>query len=312
MVPKPFFSVIVPTFNRAEKLKHTILSVLDQTFEDFELLVMDDGSRDNTQEIVLSFGDSRIRYEWTENSGGPAAPRNRGIDMAQAEWVCFLDADDIWYPMRLKTVHNCIQKNPGVEIFCNNEIFRDLSTGKTHLLKYGPYENDFYRKMLVYGNRVSTSTVTVLKSFLNQHNLRFNESKEYVALEDYDLWLHIALYGGRFYFVAKSLGEYIIDNDNISLDLESVKKNRDVLLRNHVFEIQTFEPNKQRLWRVIQSRLALAEAKTMLLNGNFLVAVGKMITALLRSPRTTISYFIFKIVRYGNSANDISYGNGKD
>ena len=295
----PFFSVVIPTFNRAEKLKGTIQSVLDQIFKDFELLIVDDGSTDNTPEVVDSFSDSRIHYEWVPNSGGPATPRNRGIEISQADWICFLDADDIWYSNKLESVFTCIQDNPDIDVFCNNEICRIVSTGKTRLLKYGPYEDDFYQKMLIQGNRVSTSAVTVCKAFLNRHNLRFNQSKDYVALEDYDLWLHIALYGGRFHFIKKTLGEYIVDNDNISLIRESVRHNMDVLLRDHVFEIQSFEPNRERLWRQVQSRIAVVEAKEHLRNGSLKAAVEKMAKALASSPKSAVQYPILRIVQEG-------------
>src|SRR5882672_1834830 len=105
---RPCFSIVIPTYNRAAKLKLTLDSVIAQTFTDFEVLVMDDGSSDNTREMVESFRDSRIRYQWAPNSGGPATPRNRGIDAAVADWICFLDADDRWYPDKLRRVAQVI------------------------------------------------------------------------------------------------------------------------------------------------------------------------------------------------------------
>ena len=104
----PFFSVVVPTYNAGIKLKDTIESVLNQTFDDFELLIMDDGSIDDTKTLVESFSDSRIKYEWKPNSGGPATPRNRGLIASSAPWVSFLDADDIWHPRKLEIVNTSI------------------------------------------------------------------------------------------------------------------------------------------------------------------------------------------------------------
>jgi len=98
----PLISVIIPTFNRAREVRRAIQSVLDQSFCDFELLVMDDGSTDNTLEIVSSFKDPRIHYETAENSGGPAIPRNRGIRLAKAKYIAFLDSDDWWEPKKLE------------------------------------------------------------------------------------------------------------------------------------------------------------------------------------------------------------------
>ena len=118
----PHFSNVIPTFNRVNKLKSTIESVLNQTFDDFELLIMDDGSVDGTEKMVNKFGDSRIKYEWAINSGGPATPRNRGIEKAAAPWISFLDADDIWYPNRLFEVAEAIRFNQSYEVFFHNEV----------------------------------------------------------------------------------------------------------------------------------------------------------------------------------------------
>jgi glycosyltransferase involved in cell wall biosynthesis len=93
---------VIPTYNRANKLKQAIDSVLSQTFTDFEVLVMDDGSIDNTSELISSFNDSRIVYSWEKNYGGPSRPRNRGINSAKGEWICFLDSDDYWKVSKLK------------------------------------------------------------------------------------------------------------------------------------------------------------------------------------------------------------------
>lgn len=289
---KPFFSVIIPTFNRVEKLKKTIQSVLNQTFYDFELLVMDDGSIDQTQVMVDSFGDSRIHYEWAVNSGGPATPRNRGIDKARAEWVCFLDADDLWYPTKLDMVVQAISENHDVDVFCHNEIMLVRDTGRKKLLSYGPFEDNFYQAMLTGGNRLSTSACTVRREFLNSFDLRFNQSKDYVILEDYDLWLRIALNGGRFYFINRPLGEYIIENDNISSNIDCFRHNRNVLLRDHVFQIQSFEPNKEKQWRQIGVFLAVQDAKALFSHGCFSEGMKILISALAKSPEGGVKYIV--------------------
>jgi glycosyltransferase involved in cell wall biosynthesis len=104
------FSIIIPTFNRAEKLQKAVQSVLNQTYTNFEILIMDDGSTDQTKEMVRLLQDNRIKYEWSKNSGGPAIPRNRGIQIAQFDWICFLDADDSWESNKLEICKNYISK----------------------------------------------------------------------------------------------------------------------------------------------------------------------------------------------------------
>ncbi|MFC6990634.1 glycosyltransferase family 2 protein [Haladaptatus sp. GCM10025707] len=94
----PTVSVVIPTYNRSEEVTHAIDSVLAQTYDDFELLVVDDGSTDDTEEVVTSYDDDRVKFiEHEENQGAPAA-RNTGIEHAEGEYVAFLDSDDEWLP----------------------------------------------------------------------------------------------------------------------------------------------------------------------------------------------------------------------
>ena len=134
----PFFTIIIPTFNRSKKLKKAIQSVLNQTYKDFELLIVDDGSTDNTKNIIKGLSDSRITYYWQKNSGGPASPRNLGINKAKGDWVCLLDSDDLWYPTKLEVVSNEILKRPNTDLFCHNEMLVFLQTEEKILLRHGP------------------------------------------------------------------------------------------------------------------------------------------------------------------------------
>ena len=94
MLPK--VSIIIPTYNRANLLPRAINSVLNQTFKDFELIIVDDGSTDNTRKVVKEFEekDSRIKYIWQENFGGPAKPTNTGLKISKGKYIAFLDSDN--------------------------------------------------------------------------------------------------------------------------------------------------------------------------------------------------------------------------
>ena len=173
----PFFSVVVPTYNAGYKLKATIDSVLNQTFTDFEILVMDDGSQDDTKSLIESLVDKRIKYDWKPNSGGPATPRNRGIEASLAPWVSFLDADDLWHPRKLELVKEVISDKSKykVDVICHNEILNLNGNRDKKILEYGPYTKDFYYNLLTLGNCLSTSAVTVRKDFLTSNNIQFNQ-----------------------------------------------------------------------------------------------------------------------------------------
>jgi glycosyltransferase involved in cell wall biosynthesis len=260
----PFFSIIIPTYNRSNKLKYTITSVLNQTFEDFELLIMDDGSTDDTDAIVKSFNDPRVSYTWESNSVGPATPRNRGIKIAKGQWISFLDADDLWYADRLNIVYNYIKKHPNYDVFCHNEMLYNWDSKSKSQLFYGPFTKNFYENLLIRGNCLSTSATTIRNSLINKYDIEFNISEDYVIVEDYDFWLKLAYHNANFFFIPDILGEYVIQNDNISHDNYKSFKNEKNVLKNHVYSIQNFDSNKNKLWKKTFVRMELGKLINLL------------------------------------------------
>lgn len=122
-------SIVIPLYNKGKVVSTTIKSVLEQTYQDFEIVIVDDGSTDNGPEEVLKFHDKRIRLVHQGNSGVSAA-RNRGIKEAKYDLIAFLDADDKWLPDYLQTQYMLTQKYPDCSVFACNYQFMD-STGKT-------------------------------------------------------------------------------------------------------------------------------------------------------------------------------------
>lgn len=112
-------SVIIPTFNKAFLLKEAIDSVLSQTFQDFEIIVVDDGSTDNTREIVARISDSRIVYHFQRNEGVNRA-RNKGIEISKGEYLAFLDHDDIWLPFKLELQMGCMERHREIDFVFSN------------------------------------------------------------------------------------------------------------------------------------------------------------------------------------------------
>src|ERR1017187_7936626 len=105
----PTVSVVIPTYNRARILPRAVKSVVSQTLEDWELLVVDDGSADDTEQVVAAFGDSRIHYIRHERNRGQSAAQNTGIRASRGTYVAFLDSDDEWLPEKLAKVVDCFQ-----------------------------------------------------------------------------------------------------------------------------------------------------------------------------------------------------------
>jgi len=120
-VNSPRVSVIIPTYNRAQMLVECLESVISQTFTDYEVIVIDDGSTDDTGELVKPYLD-RIEYIKHENKGNAAA-RNSGLDIARGELIAFLDSDDLWLPGKLEREVDYLDGHPDVDMVCANGIF---------------------------------------------------------------------------------------------------------------------------------------------------------------------------------------------
>ena len=122
----PYFSIILPTYNRAHMLPRAIQSVIEQSFRDFELIIMDDGSTDNTAGVVNEINDSRIRYHFQENTERSIA-RNRGIDLASGKYICFLDSDDYYLPSHLESFYRSIKEKGEPIAFFYCRLFTETS-----------------------------------------------------------------------------------------------------------------------------------------------------------------------------------------
>lgn len=136
-------SIILPTYNRAETLARPIDSVLAQDFHDFELIVVDDGSTDATAEQVRRYSDPRITYLWQHTNLGGNAARNRGIEEAKGELLCFIDSDDAFLPHKLGYVHDYFARHPAIEVLVDSfEILYPPESGKRAKRRINPVVED--------------------------------------------------------------------------------------------------------------------------------------------------------------------------
>jgi glycosyltransferase involved in cell wall biosynthesis len=180
-------SVIIPTCNRAEKVCRAIRSVLDQTFSDYEIIVIDDASADDTRNRLKEFGRS-IKVIIHDETRGVSASRNSGIKQANGNYIAFLDSDDYWLPGKLETQIRFFRENPDALICQTNEIWvrkgRRVNPAKKHMKPSGDIFVPSLNLCLV-----SPSAVMMKRSLLDEVGL-FDE--EYPVCEDYDLWLRIS------------------------------------------------------------------------------------------------------------------------
>lgn len=182
----PRISVIIPTFNRAAWVREAVDSVLAQTFQDFELLVVDDGSTDKTGAALAPYGD-RLRYLYQVRQGVSAA-RNRGLELAAGEWIAFLDSDDLWLPTKLEAQVNFFNRNPEAEICQTEEIWIRNGCRVNPRQRHRKPSGRIFEPSLALC-LVSPSAVMLKKTLFDQIG-RFDP--QLPACEDYDLWLRIS------------------------------------------------------------------------------------------------------------------------
>jgi len=142
-INQPLVSVVIPTYNHALFLERALRSVIDQTYSNWEAIVIDNHSNDNTDEVVASFIDKRIKLLKIHNHGSIAKSRNLGINTAKGKWIAFLDSDDLWYKEKLALSIAAILKNPALDACSTNELLVDSSNNFSKPLHHGPFCNNF-------------------------------------------------------------------------------------------------------------------------------------------------------------------------
>lgn len=301
VISGPLFSVVIPTYNHANYLGRALKSVLDQTVRNLEVIIVDNHSTDNTDEIIDEFPDSRIRVLKIHNNGVIAASRNVGIRAATGAWIAFLDSDDIWYPKKLETVLAAIENDSSIDVYSTNEIMVDVVTGAKRLLTYGPFCQSFYEKLLVDGNRLSTSATVVRRELLNKNSILFREDAAFITAEDYDFWMILAEAGAKFSFINLTQGEYIVHGSNSSNQIERHSQNILNVVKDHVFNRQLFQPDISKLWNEVSARLWLSKAKVYLDSKQFHLCLYAIIRAFHCSYSKAINWLKYRVIRASQS-----------
>lgn len=184
---EPLLTVIIPTFNRADYLKESISSVLSQTFTDFELIVIDDGSTDHTGEVMPEFPE--IQYVACAVNSGVSHARNIGIGLARGRYICFLDSDDLWVKNKLEMQIRWMESHADCQVCYTDEIWIRKGVRVNQMNKHRKYSGDIFPHALPLCI-VSPSSVLMRSSLFDEVGT-FDEDMP--VCEDYDLWLRISL-----------------------------------------------------------------------------------------------------------------------
>jgi glycosyltransferase involved in cell wall biosynthesis len=223
----PVVSIVIPAHNAAKTIRQTIDSALAQTFTDFELIVIDDGSSDGTAEAVASVRDARVRLKFAAQ-GGSAVARNRGIALARGEMICFLDADDLWAPTKLERQLEALRRHPEAGVAY---AWTDLVNERSEPLFRGGHvalSGRVYPKLLVYNFLECGSNPMVRRSALEAAG-GFNE--QLVNSEDWDLWLRLSQQT-EFVAVPETLVYYRMSEEAKSANVERQARNCLALVRS--------------------------------------------------------------------------------
>ncbi|MFQ5824171.1 MAG: glycosyltransferase family 2 protein [bacterium] len=191
-------SVIIPTYNRLQFLMEAVESVLNQTYQNFELILVDDGSTDGTSDYALELG-KQVKYIYKKN-GGPSSARNRGIREAKGEFITFLDSDDLWHKDKLKVEIEFMKSHPDAMVCYTDEIWIRRGVRVNQRKKHQKYSGWIFERCLPLCI-ISPSSVLMRKEFFDKVGF-FDESLP--QCEDYDLWLRASLHF-PFHFIPQKL-----------------------------------------------------------------------------------------------------------
>ena len=239
----PTVSVIIPTYNRAHLVGRAIRSVLAQTYQDFEIIVVDDASTDNTEEVVNSFNDPHIRYIRHEKNHGGAAARNTGINVARGEYIAFQDSDDEWLPEKLEKQMKVFESAPAKVGVVYTGFWRIDDDKKTYIpsTKINRKEGNVHNELLE-GNFVTTQAAIVKRECLRKAGM-FDERLP--RLQDWELFIRISK-SYEFKCVDEPLVVSYFTPDSISANQDALTKALELILEKH---FQDFRSNARLLAR---------------------------------------------------------------
>lgn len=208
---KPFISIVMPAYNAEKTIQESIQSVLLQTYHNWELIVVDDCSKDSTHTLVLNMAKSDCRITVLQNTHnfGVSSSRNLGITMACGEWIAFLDSDDIWKKDKLEKQVGMISQRLDADLIFTGSAFIDSKGNKSSYCLDVPSKISYHG--LLKQNVISCSSVLIRKYLVMKYPMKYDEMHE-----DYAVWLQVLRDGGHAYGLNEPLLIYRLSNNSKS------------------------------------------------------------------------------------------------
>jgi glycosyltransferase involved in cell wall biosynthesis len=220
-------SVIVLTYNRARLVVETIDSILKQTFQDFELIVVDNCSHDDTEKVIGGYTDKRIRYLRHDNGGVIAVNRNYGMLQARGEYIAFCDDDDVWLPDKLEKQMLEFEKDDHLGLVCTNALIFNETGDLGAFHQTGLSDSHFTLKSLVWDNLIICSSVLLKRTVIDDVGV-MDTSPEIFTAEDGELWFRI-VHKYRIKYIDLPLVKYRVHSGNVKKKaIAAIKRNRAV------------------------------------------------------------------------------------
>lgn len=280
MTSLPLVSVVIPTYNHAHFLRQALDSVRAQTYGNWEAIVVNNYSDDDTVAVVQAMADPRIRLVNFRNQGVIAASRNEGIRHATGTYVAFLDSDDVWHPDKLA---RCVtQLETGCDLVCHGEVWTWENGGRRETT-YGPAARGQYASLLYRGNCISTSATVVRKLVLDRVG-GFSEAPELITAEDYDLWLRIARDTDRLCFIDEMLGEYRLHGGNASRAITRNLQAELAVVERHFRQESHVTAGRRFMRRVRRALVHYAAGRNLHMAGQYAEALAQFWQAFKMSP----------------------------
>jgi glycosyltransferase involved in cell wall biosynthesis len=226
---KPLVTVLLPVYNAEAHLAEAIQSILSQTFRDFELLIINDGSTDRSAQVIASFKDERIRLVNNESNHKLIATLNKGFDLARGKYIARMDADDISLPQRLQRQFDFMESHSEVGI-CGS-WFRSFGTHST-VVKY-PEKDEDIRVMMLYQIPFSHPTVMLRREVVEKHHIRF--LPEFIHAEDYEAWVRLIPLT-KFANLPEVLLQYRLHEQSVSASYRGIQEKNTYKIISKVFE----------------------------------------------------------------------------
>lgn len=207
-------TVGIPSYNNAKFMAKALDSVVNQTYSNLQIIIVDNNSTDNTDKVLASFDDPRISVIKVNNGGSIAISRNMIIDKAQGDWIAFLDSDDWW---ELNKLNYCSKYFREDDLIYHDlkVVFENEAKYSEKSIKSRKLRNPVFQDLIINGNPIATSSVVVRSSILRRVN-GMNESKDMFGIEDFNTWIKISQITNDFKHVPKNLGFYRVHDQNNS------------------------------------------------------------------------------------------------